>query len=84
MTGSADGDLIVWRDNTAEQEEEELLKREEEFLKEQEFQKSLQRGDYKNALKLALELNKPYNFRVLVEKIMRMEPETYENTLNVT
>ena len=56
MTGSADGDLIVWRDNTAEQEEEELLKREEEFLKEQEFQKSLQRGDYKNALKLALEL----------------------------
>lgn len=81
MTGSADGDIIVWRDNTAEQEEEELMKREELFLKEQEFQKALQRGDYTEALKLALELDKPYNFRVLVEKIMKIEPESYEASL---
>ena len=53
VTGSADGDIKVWRNNTAEQEEEELQKREELFLKEQEFQKALQRNDYKEALRLA-------------------------------
>ena len=64
----------------AEQEEEELQKREELFLKEQEFQKALQRNDYKEALRLALALSKPYHFRVLVEKIMKVQPE-YEATL---
>ena len=78
VTGSADGDIKVWRNNTAEQEEEELQKREELFLKEQEFQKALQRNDYKEALRLALALSKPYHFRVLVEKIRMFRLEGLE------
>ena len=81
VTGSADGDIKVWRDNTAEKEEEELQLREERFLKEQDFYQALQHGDYKKALRLALELGKPYNFRILVEKIMKLEPDTFETSL---
>ena len=71
-TGSADGVIKIWRDCTKEVEEEELQKKEELFLREQEFQKALQAGDYKKALRLALELDKPYNFRLLVEKMMKL------------
>lgn len=80
-TGAADGQIKIWRDCTKEKEEEELERKEQLFLQEQEFQKALQNGDYKRALRLALQLNKPYNFRLLVEKIMKVEPETYEATL---
>ena len=41
----------------------------------------MQQGDYKRALRLALELGKPYNFRILVEKIMKLEPDTFETSL---
>lgn len=76
-TGSADGQIKIWRDCTKETEEEELQKKEELFLREQEFQKALQSGDFHRALKLALELDKPYNFRLIVEKIMKTESEKY-------
>lgn len=54
-----------------------MQKKEELFLREQEFQKALQSGDFHRALKLALELDKPYNFRLIVEKIMKTESEKY-------
>lgn len=79
-TGSADGQIKIWRDCTKETEDLELQQKEELFLREQEFQQCLQRGDYAKALLIALELDKPYNFRILVEKIMKTDP-TFENTL---
>lgn len=59
----------------------ELLKKEESFLREQEFQKALQSGDYERALVLALELDKPYNFRMIVEKIMKAHTSDYSEVL---
>lgn len=76
-TGSADGQIKIWRDCTTETEEMELLKKEELFMREQEFQKALQSGDYHRALVLALELDKPYNFRLIIEKIMKGEYEQH-------
>ena len=52
-TGAADGQIKIWRDCTKEKEEEELERKEQLFLQEQEFQKALQNGDYKQALRLA-------------------------------
>lgn len=79
-TGSADGQIKIWRDCTTETEELELQKKEELFLREQEFQKALHSGDFHRALVLALELDKPYNFRLIIEKIMKAE---YENHVEV-
>lgn len=79
-TGAADGQIKIWRDCTKETEELELERKEQLFLREQEFQQCLQRGDYAKALLIALELDKPYNFRILVEKIIKTDPN-YETEL---
>ena len=71
VTGGADSTLVVWRDVTAAEEEKTLGEQEALVLKEQELSNVLRAKDFKRAVWLAMDLDKPYRlkriFRELVE-----------------
>jgi U3 small nucleolar RNA-associated protein 13 len=71
VTGGADSTLVIWRDVTAAEEEKTLGEQEALVLKEQELSNVLRAKDFKRAVWLAMDLDKPYRlkriFRELVE-----------------
>ncbi|CAF0778878.1 unnamed protein product [Brachionus calyciflorus] len=74
VSGGADGKLIVWKDVTGELYEEELEKREEILLKEQELENYLKEKKWKKALGLAILLNKPFRCYEIIKEILQSDP----------
>ncbi|RNA33216.1 transducin beta 3 [Brachionus plicatilis] len=70
VSGGADGKLIVWKDVTDEMYEEELEKREEILLKEQELDNYLKEKKWKKALGLAIQLDKPFRCYEIIQEIL--------------
>ncbi|KAJ3041567.1 Transducin (beta)-like 3 [Rhizophlyctis rosea] len=60
ITGAADSTVVVWDDVTQQEEEEKMREMEERVTKEQDLSNFLLKRDYKNAIKLAMDLNQPF------------------------
>ncbi|KNE55640.1 hypothetical protein AMAG_01526 [Allomyces macrogynus ATCC 38327] len=71
ITGGADSVINFWRDSTVEDQEERLKKEQDLILKEQDLANYLVKRDYKNAILLALSLNKPFRLLNIVRETMR-------------
>ncbi|EAX96761.1 wd-repeat protein, putative [Trichomonas vaginalis G3] len=66
LTGSEDGSMVLWRDNTEQLEAEELQHKAEVSEAEQELQNALRNGEYVKALRIALKLRMPAKLRSIV------------------
>ncbi|KAJ3345120.1 Transducin (beta)-like 3 [Entophlyctis luteolus] len=80
ISGGADSRITVWRDCTAE--DRELADREltEKVEKEQDFLNFLQKKDYKNAIVLAMELDKPMRLLQLFKEVKKMRTHSTSAT----
>lgn len=72
-TGGADAMISVWQDKTAEEEDEEMEAQEARLLKEQEMANALRGKDFKAAVELAFDLNKPYNLYGVFKEMLSQE-----------
>ncbi len=86
VSGGADGRLVVWKDVTQEEREEELEKREEILLQEQELQNCLKEKKWKKALGLAILLDKPFKCYEIIKEILEQKTsdENEDNTSSMT
>ncbi|ORZ39314.1 quinon protein alcohol dehydrogenase-like superfamily [Catenaria anguillulae PL171] len=71
VSGGADSVIQVWEDSTVEEQEKRLKAEQDLIVKEQDLSNYLLKKDYKNAILLALSLNKPYRILKIVEEVMR-------------
>ena len=79
VSGGADGRLIVWKDITEEEREEELEKREEVLLKEQELNNYLKEKKWKKALGLAILLDRPFKCYEIIREILQQADDVEKN-----
>ena len=70
LTGGADSKLILWKNTTDEIHSEEMEKREEILLKEQELMNCLKDKKYKKALKLSIILDRPFKCYEIINEIL--------------
>lgn len=70
ITGGGDSKLIIWKNITGEMHEEEMEKREEILLQEQEMENHLKNKKYKKALKLAIILGRPLKCYEIITEIL--------------
>ena len=70
LTGGADSKLILWKNITNEIHEQEMEKREDILLKEQELMNCLKDKKYKKALKLSIILDRPFKCFEIIDQIL--------------
>ena len=66
ITGSEEGKLIIWDDNTEELEREEMEHKAEVSEAEQELNNALRNGEFVRALTIALKLRMPAKLRTII------------------
>lgn len=81
FTGGSDSKLIRWRDVTEEKKREEIEKRQEEILEEQELNNLLSQKQMLKALKLALRLNRPYMTLKIINSVIRTQETGLDETI---
>ncbi|KAJ3007895.1 Transducin (beta)-like 3 [Thoreauomyces humboldtii] len=69
VSGSSDSTVVIWEDVTVSEQEEKQKVAEEQVLLEQDLANFLQKRDYKNAILLAMRLDKPYRLLSLFEEV---------------
>ncbi|KAJ3163633.1 Transducin (beta)-like 3 [Geranomyces michiganensis] len=69
MSGSSDSTIVVWEDVTIEEQETKQREHEEQVLLEQDLATFLLKRDYKNAILLAMRLDKPHRLLTLFEEV---------------
>lgn len=84
ISGGADGKLTVWKDVTEEKREEELEKRQEILLKEQELSNYLKEKKWKKALGLAILLDKPFKCYEIINEILQQTTEADSDNRKTT
>ena len=70
VSGGADSTLVFWKDVSAAQEEKGLAAQEETVLKEQELANVLRAKDFKRAVWLAMDLDKPYRLKKIFKELV--------------
>lgn len=81
FTGGSDSKLIRWRDVTEEKKREEIEKRQEEILEEQELNNLLSQKQMLKALRLALRLNRPYMTLKIINSVIRTQETGLDETI---
>ncbi|KAJ3129560.1 U3 small nucleolar RNA-associated protein 13 [Nowakowskiella sp. JEL0407] len=75
ISGAADSVITFWKDTTVQKREEEYKAKEEGVKKSQSLENSIQKKDYKTAIKLALELNHAFKLVNLINLVLKNEGE---------
>lgn len=81
FTGGSDSKLIKWRDVTETKKREEIEKRQEEVLQEQELNNLLSQKKMLKALRLALNLNRPYMTLKIINSVIRSQETGLDETI---
>jgi U3 small nucleolar RNA-associated protein 13 len=81
VSGGGDSIMNVWEDCTIYEAEEEIKKREERIVKEQELHNHVAKRQYRRAIILTLELDFPYKLRQILEELLLGEAPTTKITL---
>jgi U3 small nucleolar RNA-associated protein 13 len=81
FTGGADSKLIRWRDVTEEKKREEILKKQEEVLHDQELSNLLNQKQMLKALRLALRLDRPNMTLKIINTIIRNQEAGLNETI---
>uniref|UniRef100_A0A670JU37 Transducin beta like 3 n=1 Tax=Podarcis muralis TaxID=64176 RepID=A0A670JU37_PODMU len=71
VTGSADSRVLLWKDVTQTELEEEQVKQEEQILKEQKLSNLLHKKKYLKALGLAISLDRPHTVLSVIKAILK-------------
>ncbi|KAJ3016175.1 UNVERIFIED_CONTAM: Transducin (beta)-like 3 [Siphonaria sp. JEL0065] len=69
VSGGADSKITLWEDCTVEEQEELDKENTEKVSKEQDLNNFLKKKDYKNAIILAMELDKPFRLLTLFKQL---------------
>lgn len=78
FTGGADSRLVCWKDTTAVLQAEKLAEREEEILLNQKLMNHIRRREFKEALKVSLERDKPHSSLKILNEILNAEAASRE------
>ncbi|KAL7978984.1 hypothetical protein Chor_015008 [Crotalus horridus] len=78
VTGSTDSRVLLWKDVTQTELEEDQAKQEEQILKEQQLANLLQKRQFLKALGLAISLDRPHTVLTVIKAILK-EPSGKEN-----
>ncbi|XP_039211517.1 transducin beta-like protein 3 [Crotalus tigris] len=78
VTGSTDSRVLLWKDVTQTELEEDQAKQEEQILKEQQLANLLQKRQFLKALGLAISLDRPHTVLTIIKAILK-EPSGKEN-----
>ncbi|XP_038065030.1 transducin beta-like protein 3 [Patiria miniata] len=70
VSGGGDSNILVWKDITEIEQEEEIEKEEEQILKEQELSNLLHEKKYLKAIGLAITLNQPYRVLTIMKSLL--------------
>lgn len=81
FSGGTDSKLIKWRDVTQEKKQEDVQKRQDEVLQEQELNNLLSQKKMLKALRLALNLNKPYMTLKIINSVIRTQETGIDETI---
>lgn len=81
FTGGSDSLLIKWRDVTEEKKMEEIQKRQEEILQEQELNNLLSQKKVLKALRLALNLDRPLMTLKIINSVIRDQENGLDETI---
>ncbi|KAI8813629.1 WD40-repeat-containing domain protein [Cladochytrium replicatum] len=82
VSGSADSTITIWKDTTLQVEQQKTKENEEKILKEQDLSNSLVKGDYARAVRIALELGKPFQLLNVLSDIYKKQGQgTMENVI---
>lgn len=76
VTGGADAVIQEWEDQTAAKDQERAAEEERELLCAQDLSNSLQRGDYKRAVLLCLELDQPRRLLNVLRQVVEADDTT--------
>lgn len=82
FTGGSDSKLIRWRDVTEEKKREEIEKRQEEVQQEQELNNLLNQKQMLKALRLSLNLNRPYMTLKIINSVIRSKETGLDETIH--
>lgn len=80
-SGGSDSKLIKWRDVTQERKDEEIQKRQDEVLQEQELNNLISQKKMLKALRLALNLNRPYMTLKIIKSVIRSQETGLDETI---
>ena len=81
VSGGGDSVMNVWEDCTIHEAEEEIKKREERIIKQQELANHVARKEYRRAIILCLELDFPFKLRGILEELLLGEAPNAKITL---
>lgn len=73
VSGSADSSLLVWKDTTAELEEEHRASQAESILLDQQMSNHLRHKEFSKALEIALKVNKPMHALKILTALLENE-----------
>lgn len=82
VTGGGDSYLVKWKDVTDELKEKKMKEEEERILQEQHLSNLLQNQDYLKALKLALQLDKPFQVLKILQNIIKKHDTGLADTIS--
>jgi U3 small nucleolar RNA-associated protein 13 len=80
-TGGSDSKLIRWRDVTEIKKREEIKKHQEEVLQEQELNNLLSQKKMLKALRLSLNLNRPYMTLKIINSVVKSQETGLDETI---
>lgn len=81
-SGGSDSQLIKWRDVTDEKKLEQIQKRQDEILQEQELNNLLSQREMLKALRLALNLNRPNMTLKIINSVIKSQESGLGETIN--
>lgn len=81
-TGGSDSKIIKWRDVTEEKKREIIEKRQEDVLQEQELNNLISQKKMLKALKLALNLDRPYMTLKIINSVIRSQETGLDETIH--
>lgn len=82
VSGGGDARLVVWKDTTVESDHALRAEQEETILIDQQLANLLRHKEYKKALNIALEREKPFNALKILEKIHEQDIKEGKRTLS--
>ncbi|XP_015175993.1 PREDICTED: transducin beta-like protein 3 isoform X2 [Polistes dominula] len=82
ISGGSDSLLIVWKDATEEKKARIIKEKERIVLEEQKLANLLQANELTNALKIALELERPFQVLKIVEGILKKDKNDLQTTIS--
>ena len=80
-TGGSDSKLIKWRDVTEDKKRETIEKHQEEVMQEQELNNLISQKKMLKALRLALNLNRPYMTLKIINSVIRSQETGLDDTI---